>query len=102
MALAKLKNGTEIRLTKAHPPQWYNISIGNSKPHLSLSVDVDNKQVRCELYIRDSKPLFRALRDRRDTIEAELHQGQATLSPTTSTSNILRVGVIILSIYAGS
>jgi hypothetical protein len=63
---------SSLRLRKAFPQHWYDISIGNSKVHLSLVVDADNDQVRCELYIPDSKPLFKALRNKKDEIESEL------------------------------
>jgi len=61
-----------LRLRKAYPQHWYDISIGSSKSHLSLVVDADNEQIRCEFYIPDSKSLFKALRDRKDFIEEQL------------------------------
>lgn len=61
-----------LRLRKAYPQHWYDISIGNSKSHLSLVVDADNEQIRCEFYIPDSKPLFKILQDNKDAIEAKL------------------------------
>lgn len=65
-------HGSTLRLRKAYPQHWYDISIGNSKSHLSLVVDADNEQIRCEFYIPDSKPLFKALRDNKDVTEAKL------------------------------
>jgi hypothetical protein len=61
-----------LRLRKAYPQHWYDISIGNSKSHLSLVVDADNEQIRCEFYIPDSKPLFKLLHDSKEAIEANL------------------------------
>lgn len=61
-----------LRLRKAYPQHWYDISIGNSKSHLSLVVDADNEQIRCEFYIPDSKPLFKALQDTKDVIASKL------------------------------
>ena len=63
---------SSLRLRKAYPQHWYDLSIGNSKSHLSLVVDADNEQIRCEFYIPDSKPLFKALRENKDSIEAKL------------------------------
>lgn len=60
-----------LRLRKAYPQHWYDISIGNSKSHLSLVVDADNEQIRCEFYIPDTKPLFKLLEANKDTIEAK-------------------------------
>lgn len=65
-------HGSSLRLRKAYPQHWYDISIGNSKSHLSLVVDADNEQVRCEFYIPDSKSLFKALRENKNAIEAKL------------------------------
>ena len=63
---------SSLRLRKAHPRHWYDISIGNSNSHVSLVVDAGNEQIRCGLYIPNSKPLFKALRGAKDTIEAKL------------------------------
>lgn len=65
-------NGSTLRLRKEYPQHWYDISIGNSKSNLSLVVDADNEQIRCEFYIPDSKPLFYALREKKDSIESKL------------------------------
>lgn len=63
---------SSLRLRKAYPQHWYDISIGNSKSHLSLVVDANNEQIRCEFYIPDSKPLFKALRENKESIESKL------------------------------
>ena len=55
-----------------YPQHWYDISIGNSKSRLALIVDADNEQIRCEFYIPNSKPLFKALYGKKDAIEAKL------------------------------
>jgi len=63
---------SSLRLRKASPRHWYDISIGNSKSHLGLVVDVDNQQIRCSLYISNSKHLFKALCANKDKIGARL------------------------------
>jgi len=63
---------TSLRLRKAFPQHWYDMSIGSSKSHLSLIVDADNEHIRCEFYIPDSKSLFKALYDNKESIEAKL------------------------------
>ncbi|MDD5476221.1 MAG: DUF4268 domain-containing protein, partial [Syntrophales bacterium] len=65
-------HGSTLRLRKAYPQHWFDITIGNSKAHLCLIVDADNEQIRCEFYIPDSKPLFNALQDQRNAIESKL------------------------------
>lgn len=42
------KHGSMLRLRKAYPQHWFDISIGSSKSYLSLVVDADNEQIRCE------------------------------------------------------
>lgn len=69
---ATSKNSTLRIIRKPYPQHWYDISIGNSKSHLSLIVDANNEQIRCEFYIPDSKPLFKALYGNKDAIEAKL------------------------------
>ena len=63
---------TGLRLRKAHPQHWYDLSIGSSKAHLSLVVDTQGEQIRCELYIPDCKELFSALYSEHASIEADL------------------------------
>ncbi len=61
-----------LRLRKPFAQHWYDLSIGYSKAHLSFIIDADNEQIRCEFYIPDSKPLFKALYDNKDAIDAKL------------------------------
>jgi len=68
-----ISNNSSLRLRKSYPQHWYDISIGNSKSHLSLIVDTKNEQVRCEFYIPDSKPLFHALLENKEAIESKLN-----------------------------
>ena len=63
---------SSLRMRKSYPRHWYNIRIGNSKSYLTLTVDTDNDQIRCELYIPDSKPLFKALWENKEAIENKL------------------------------
>ena len=65
-------NQSTLRLRKAYPQHWYDISIGNSKAHLSLIVDTQNDQIRCELYIPNSKELYRAFHSEEDVISDKL------------------------------
>lgn len=51
---------------------WYDISIGSSRAHLSLTVNSVKKRVGVELYIPDDPALFQALTRDRLAIEAEV------------------------------
>jgi len=63
---------SNLRLRKPSPQHWYDMSIGYSKAHLSLVVDTQGNQVRCELYIPDSKDLYQKLFQRKDNIDNKL------------------------------
>ena len=65
-------NQSPLRLRKSYPQHWYDISIGTSKANLVLVIDADAQQVRCELYIPDSKPLFHALLGNVEAVESKL------------------------------
>ena len=67
-----ISKNSSLRLRKSYPQHWYDISMGNSRSHLSLIVDTNNEQVRCEFYIPDSKPLFHGLLENKETIESKL------------------------------
>lgn len=54
------------------PQHWYDVSIGSSRAHLSLTVNSVKKRVGVELYINDDPALFQALASDREAIEAEL------------------------------
>jgi hypothetical protein len=69
---ATSKKSTLRIIRKPYPQHWYDVSIGTSKSHLSLIVDANNEQIRCDFYIHDSKPLFKALYGNKNAIEAKL------------------------------
>ncbi len=64
-------NGT-IKLRKAYPQHWYDISFGFSNTHIVLTVNSQSEQMACQIYIPDSKQLFSALHEQKEKIEAEL------------------------------
>lgn len=63
---------TLFSLRKPHPQHWYDISIGTSQAHLSLTVDTRNDQIRCEFYIPDSEELFNGLKEYKKEIEENI------------------------------
>lgn len=64
--------GTILRLRKTYPQNWYDVSIGSSDAHVSLTVNASDNLMGCELYIPDSKELYDELAKYRDEIEKEL------------------------------
>jgi len=63
---------TKLKLTKTYPQHWYNISVGSSKAHISLTLNTQANQIACEIYIPDSKNLFNSLIQHKEAIEKEL------------------------------
>lgn len=63
---------TKLRLRKAVPQHWYDISLGSASCHISLTVNSQNDSIACEIYISDSKELFYFLERNKKAIEKEL------------------------------
>ncbi len=61
-----------LRLRKAKPQHWYDISIGSSKAWLVLIIDTRSDKLRCELYIGDSKETYQGLFLQKDDISSKL------------------------------
>ncbi|TYB32384.1 MAG: DUF4268 domain-containing protein [Flexistipes sinusarabici] len=68
-----LNQNTNLRLRKVYPQHWYDISIGNSKSHITLVIDADNEQIRCEFYIPDAMEVYEYLLTKKDIIENSLN-----------------------------
>ncbi len=62
----------ELRLRTPRPQHWYDVSIGRSDCHIAFIVDSRENQVRCELYIPDSKNLFKTFLASAPQIEKDL------------------------------
>jgi hypothetical protein len=67
-----LNKKTRLRLRKPDPNHWYDISIGSSIAHITLTINSVQDIITCELYIPNSKELFASLFTEKDKIEAEL------------------------------
>ena len=62
----------KIKLRKAYPQHWYDISFGSSNAHLSLTVNSQTQQLACEIYIPNLKPLFNLFHKHKADIETEI------------------------------
>lgn len=69
-----LENNGKIKLRKAYPQHWYDISIGSSNAHLCLTINSQSEQMTCEIYISDSKELFYYLQTKKEIIGQELSE----------------------------
>jgi len=65
---------TTLKLRKTYPQHWYNISIGCSEAHITLTINTQLNLMGCEIYIPDSKELFKYLEQDKEQIETELHE----------------------------
>ena len=57
---------------KPQGQNWYDIAIGSSLAHLSLTINTQKSEIKSQLWIKDSKPLFDYLYDSKNKIEEEL------------------------------
>lgn len=64
----------QIKLRKAYPQHWYDISFGFSNAHIALTINSQSAQMACEVYIPDSKQLFASLYTLKEEIENDLSE----------------------------
>lgn len=69
-----LEKGTSLSLRKPRPQHWYNIAVGRSGYHLSLTFNTRDNKVGCELYINDDEDgqKFNAIKKQKDKVEEKL------------------------------
>jgi len=65
--------GSKLRLRTPRPQHWYDLSIGSSNAHLSLTINTKDNNIACEIYIPDSKKVYKTLYKIKDKIEKELN-----------------------------
>lgn len=68
----RLEDLTEFNARKPSPRHWYNLAIGSSLAHISLTVYTLKKEIRIETLIRDNKDLYDYLESQKEVIEKEL------------------------------
>jgi hypothetical protein len=61
-----------LKLRTPRAQHWYDISIGRSDAHMALTINTNEGQIGCELYIPNSKPLYNALYSNKQEIESKL------------------------------
>ncbi len=54
---------------KPRPQAWYDISIGSSDAHISLSLNTIKNQICTDIYIRDNQELFKRLSQKKDLFQ---------------------------------
>lgn len=64
-----IDRGKPFNVRKATTNHWYNVAIGSSECHISISLINKDNNIVVELYIRDNKELFEKLYEHKDEIE---------------------------------
>jgi hypothetical protein len=65
------EKGKPFNIRKASTDHWYDVSIGTSEAHLSVTLVNKENFVGIELYINDNKELFGSLLEKQVEIENE-------------------------------
>lgn len=64
--------GKPFNPRKVTSEHWYNVALGTSEAHLSISLLNKSNEIAVEVYIPDSKNLFDRLKEYREQIKTEL------------------------------
>lgn len=70
-------NHPELKLRTPRPQHWYDVAIGRSDCHVALIINSREDKVGCELYIPDSKDLYKTFLSCKPQIEKELSIAEA-------------------------
>lgn len=62
------------KLQSPRPQHWYNMSMGSSEAHISMTINSRENLVGCEIYITENKPLFEYLQSKKNEIEKAIGQ----------------------------
>ena len=66
------KNYDKFNSRKPQAQSWYNLAIGSSLAHISMDVNTRTAEIKAQIWIPGSKPLFDYLYESKDEIESEL------------------------------
>jgi hypothetical protein len=61
-----------IKLRKAYPQHWYDVSIGSSSAHITLTINSQKELITCEMYIPDAPSLYSSLLEQKQDIENKM------------------------------
>ena len=57
---------------KPQPQHWYDLSVGSSALHISLTANTQKKRIGAKIYNNDDKSIFEKLQAQKSEIEGEL------------------------------
>ncbi len=66
------ENGSTLRFQKPSAQHWLTLSVGSSQAHIALTIKSREKLFGVELYINNSKDLYKHLYKHRSDIEREI------------------------------
>lgn len=69
------KRDSKMKLRTPNTQHWFNISIGSSKAHISLTVNTRENVLGCGIYIRRDKEMFHFLKKQKTKIEGKVGKG---------------------------
>lgn len=67
-----VEKGRPFNVRKPSTDHWYDVAIGTSRAHISITLVNKEGKIVLELYIPDDKPLFNMLHEQKEEIENEL------------------------------
>ena len=86
----KEKNA-RLKFRKPFPQHWYDMSYGVPGSNITLTMNIQNKTVSCEIYIHDSKQLFHHYESQREQIEKDLGYPLQWMELPTKKASRIRV-----------
>lgn len=67
-----INGNTSLRISKAFPQHWYDMTYGVSGSSIILTMNTQQKVMGCEIYIPNSMEMYEQFERRKDDIESEL------------------------------
>lgn len=80
-----------LSFRKVRAQHWYNLSLGRSDSHISLTANTQKNEIGCELYITNDKELFKEIYNDRIVIEKALDNIEWMELPDKKASRIKTV-----------
>lgn len=88
----------KLRTPGAH--HWYDISIGSSDCHITLTMNTRENLLGCEIYINRNKDLFRHLIEQKESIESDI--GEAAEWVDASKASRIKISTDVNDLFAGN
>ena len=67
-----IEKGRPFNIRKATTDHWYDVALGTSEAHISITLVSKNNYIAIEVYINNNKDLYDSLYQMKDEIEEKL------------------------------